>query len=148
MGAKDEEEFRVLYTRVSRMNRQEKGRLTVLTIGPNPLTMLSTSSNPNVRLRLPHFKNEGSPCGPPSTEPEINRQRSSSRRYASLAAGLNAMLVGFPTAGIPSCAASIDSDSVGVAAASCSGAGTSTLKDAGGRAARRMRSSEHSAEST
>jgi len=42
--------------------------------------MLSTSSSPNVRLRLPHRRKLGSPSGPPSTEPAMRRHKSSRRR--------------------------------------------------------------------
>lgn len=87
--------------------------------------MLSTSSSPNVRLRVPHRKKLGSPSGPPSAVPLISRHKSSSSKYASLAAGLSPMLVAppvlapaWPSSGIwyPS------------AAASCSIGGTSSLK--------------------
>lgn len=72
------------------ITREAKSALhTVLTTGPNPLTILSTSSNPNVRLKLVHLKKLGSPSGPPSTEPAIRRHKSSKSKYASLAAGLS-----------------------------------------------------------
>ena len=95
-------------------------------MGPNPLTILSTNSKPKVRLSVPHCNNDGSPSIVPdvSPTPATSKQRSSRRRYASLAAGRSLIEVG----SVGGAAESAETE------ASCSGAGMSTLKEAMGRA--------------
>lgn len=107
-------------------------RRTVRTMGPNPLTMLSTSSRPNVRLKLPHRRNVGSPSGLPSAEPEMRRHRSSRSWYASRAAGLRVIVTVVSSLFFPS-----PSPAVSPSTAGCEdGFGTRSLNEGSGSDAR------------